>query len=38
MKKTQVNDDSVGKSDLRENFRSDEDFFLQEYFVYCKKK
>jgi hypothetical protein len=34
----QVNDDEIGESRLRENLRSDDGTFLQEYFVYCKKK
>jgi hypothetical protein len=33
-----VNDDEIGESRLRENLRSDDGTFLQEYFVYCKKK
>ena len=34
----QVNADEIGESRLRENLRSDEGSFSQEYFVYCKKK
>ena len=33
-----VNDDSIGKSESRENLSSDEGTFLQEYYVYFKKK
>jgi len=33
-----VNADEIGESRLRENLRSDEGSFSQEYFVYCKKK
>ncbi len=29
---------SFGKSEFRENLRSDKGTFSQEYFVYCKKK
>ena len=33
-----VNDDSIGKSGSGENLCSDDGTFLQEYFVYFKKK
>ena len=34
----QVRDEPVGKPDVREIFRCREGIFLQEYFVYFKKK